>query len=41
MEFHLGPASMQSMSLYDIFLTLYVQPRTPDDEQQDRPKHVE
>jgi hypothetical protein len=39
-EFHLGPASKQSINLYDIYLT-YVQSRTPDDGRKDRPKHVE
>jgi len=32
---------MQSTNLYDIYLPLYVQSRTPDDGQKDRPKHVE
>jgi hypothetical protein len=36
-----GPASKQSTNLYDIYLTLYVQSRTPDDGQKDHPKHVE
>jgi len=35
------PASKQSTNLYDIYLTLYVQSRTPDDGRKDRPKHVE
>ena len=38
--FHLVPASKQSPNLYDIYLTLYVQSRTPDDGRKDCPKHV-
>jgi len=40
-QFHLVPASMLSTNLYAIYLTLYVQSRTPDDGRKDRPKHVE
>jgi hypothetical protein len=39
--FHLVPASKQSANLYDIYLTMYVQSRTPDDGRKDRPKQVE
>jgi len=39
--FHLVPASKQSTNLYDIYLMLCVQPRTPDHGRKDRPKHVE
>jgi len=35
------PASKQSTNLYHIYLTLYVQSRTPDYGWKDRPKHVE
>jgi len=38
---HLGPTSKQSTYLYDIYLMLYVQSRTPDDGRKDRPKNVE
>jgi hypothetical protein len=41
MEFHLGPTSKQSTNLYHIYLTLYVQSRTPDYGWKDCPKHVE
>jgi len=34
-------ASKQSTNLYVIYLTLYVQSRTPDDGRKDRPKHAE
>ena len=40
-EMEFGPASKQSTNMYDIYLTLYVQSRTPDDGRKDRPKHVE
>jgi len=33
--------SKQPQNMYDINLMLYVQSRTPDDGQRDRPKHVE
>jgi hypothetical protein len=36
-----GHPSMHSTNLYDIYLTLYVQSRTPDDGRKDRPKHVD
>ena len=35
------PASKQSTNLYDIYLMLCVQFRTPDDGRKDRPKHEE
>ena len=35
----LEPASRQQY-LFDIWLLLYVQSRTPDDARKDRPKHV-
>jgi hypothetical protein len=34
-------ASMQSTNLYDIYLMMYVQPWTPDDERKDHPKCVQ
>ena len=39
-DFHLGTASKQSTNLWNIYLTLYVQSRTPDDGRKDRPKRV-
>ena len=41
MSFHLVPTSKQSPNLYDKYLILCVQSRTPDDGRKDCPKHVE
>jgi len=34
------PLASRQQNLYDIYLMLYVESSTPDDERKDRPKHV-
>ena len=40
-QFHPDPASKLSANLYDVYLLLCVQRKTPDDGQRNCPKHVE